>query len=367
MGARAKQVTDGAESKYADISNQLRMAIVEGRFPPGTRLPVRSDLERIYGASRLTIQRSMDRLLAESFIVAKGRLGTFVSKTPPHLGRYGLVFPCSPVDSAHWVQGASVFFQAGCMAAQRMNSEVEPFYCSDTPAGLEQGKALLSIAERHMLAGVILFYLTPARMQALGLDTLALPAVHIHDPGHVRMPGRAENWMDGEFDYAGLIAKSIQMFKSRKRTRVALFCLEGVPAEFVCHFNEEIRANGLETHAYWQQAGNIDPLHHKWVCNAAELLIRSASDHRPDAVLILDENLTEPVTTGLQAAGAIIGKDCDVISQCSFPSAKTPPAGVMRIGFQMPGLVASCMEAITLRAKGEHVEPLIARALFEDE
>jgi len=49
--------------KHQEIETALRGQIVGGTFPTGGRLPTRTELERRFQASRVTVQRALDSLL----------------------------------------------------------------------------------------------------------------------------------------------------------------------------------------------------------------------------------------------------------------------------------------------------------------
>src|SRR5690349_10270598 len=89
--------------KTRELKSMLRRQIVEGLYPPGGRLPTREQLQQQCKVSAITVQRALDELVRERFIVAKTKLGTFVVDEPPHLTDYAIVFNQS-ADSPQWSQ-----------------------------------------------------------------------------------------------------------------------------------------------------------------------------------------------------------------------------------------------------------------------
>src|SRR5690349_1494491 len=81
------------DAKHRTISAQIRRQILQGAYPPGGRLPTREQLERRFRASRVTVQKALDRLTRDGFVRANGRQGTFVVDRPPHQSRFALLFP----------------------------------------------------------------------------------------------------------------------------------------------------------------------------------------------------------------------------------------------------------------------------------
>src|SRR5690349_705703 len=63
--------------------DELRMAILDGRLRPGSRLPATRDLAQAYGLSRATIVAAFDQLKAEGYVEGKAGSGTYVSQVVP--------------------------------------------------------------------------------------------------------------------------------------------------------------------------------------------------------------------------------------------------------------------------------------------
>jgi len=66
------------EPLYRQIEAQLREAISNGAYPPGSRLPSEPELCDQYGVSRITVRHAIRNLLAEGLIVLDRGRGTFV-------------------------------------------------------------------------------------------------------------------------------------------------------------------------------------------------------------------------------------------------------------------------------------------------
>ena len=70
--------------KYQDISDAMREKIRSGVWGPGQRLPIRSELVKQYNTTVATLQKAMDELSADGFIISAGKRGTFVANEPPN-------------------------------------------------------------------------------------------------------------------------------------------------------------------------------------------------------------------------------------------------------------------------------------------
>lgn len=87
-----------ADSFYIDTSaegtlqNRIKRLVVEGilsgRFQPEERMPSSRALARHLGVSRITVTMAYTDLVADDYLVSKGRSGYFVSKTAPASPRF---------------------------------------------------------------------------------------------------------------------------------------------------------------------------------------------------------------------------------------------------------------------------------------
>ena len=69
----------GRKDLTGEIYRQLRRAILDGRLPPGGRLPPTRELARRLSVSRTTVTVAYDRLVGEGFLATRVGAGTFVS------------------------------------------------------------------------------------------------------------------------------------------------------------------------------------------------------------------------------------------------------------------------------------------------
>jgi GntR family transcriptional regulator/MocR family aminotransferase len=70
-------------SLYRWFYEQLRVAILEGRLHPGSRLPATRDLAESYRLSRATIVTAFEQLKSEGYVEGRTGSGTYVSKILP--------------------------------------------------------------------------------------------------------------------------------------------------------------------------------------------------------------------------------------------------------------------------------------------
>src|SRR4051794_31354147 len=73
---------DGAE-KTVRVYRALREAIVDGRLPPGHRLPATRVLAADLGVARNSVATAYERLVAEGYLSARVGAGTYVAPARP--------------------------------------------------------------------------------------------------------------------------------------------------------------------------------------------------------------------------------------------------------------------------------------------
>ena len=81
-----KPAPKGSREAGQNLYRQLKAAIVDGRLPPGARLPATRNSQSLFGVSRNTAAEVYERLINERFVIARHGAGTFVASelpTPP--------------------------------------------------------------------------------------------------------------------------------------------------------------------------------------------------------------------------------------------------------------------------------------------
>jgi GntR family transcriptional regulator / MocR family aminotransferase len=68
---------------YRWLYEELRAAILEGRLPPGARVPATRDVATQYGLSRATVVAAFEQLKSEGYVEGKVGAGTYVSQVLP--------------------------------------------------------------------------------------------------------------------------------------------------------------------------------------------------------------------------------------------------------------------------------------------
>ncbi|KIG01333.1 GntR family transcriptional regulator [Caballeronia concitans] len=80
MPPRLKVSPDSHVPLYAQIKDALRSGILDGRYPPHSRMPSESELQTIFDVSRITIRQALGDLQKEGLIFKVHGKGSFVSQ-----------------------------------------------------------------------------------------------------------------------------------------------------------------------------------------------------------------------------------------------------------------------------------------------
>lgn len=79
LGDRRDRIRhDGPELLWAQIADDLRADIRQGRLSRGARLPSYEDMADAYGVATLTVRRAIRELRAEGLVVVLVGRGTYV-------------------------------------------------------------------------------------------------------------------------------------------------------------------------------------------------------------------------------------------------------------------------------------------------
>lgn len=359
-GSRSTQRRRAKPSAKRDhIEQELRGRIVKGVYPAGTRMPLRTELKRQFRAGPVTVQRALDRLIAAGFVQTRGRGGTYVAEHPPHLFRYALVFPKSPGDP-DWNRFWTALSNEA-QAVERASSRRLVIYHGIEEHGESRDyQPLLDAVMSQRLAGLI-FPGYPDFVDGTPLLTASgCPCVAVSS--ELRWPGMSAVSLDAR----GFIDKALDYFAARKRHRIAIISLPLFPEHHESYITAGIRDRGLVTRPYWTQ--RVLPSSPKGVQDCAHLLMHAGQSERPDGLLIADDNLVEPATAGLVAAGLRVPEELEVVGHCNFPWPTTTHLPVTRLGYDTHQVLVRCIESIDRQRAGEQ-EPTIGTipAFFETE
>lgn len=355
------RVSKPSNDKRTAILDALRTRIVAGEWSPGSRLPIRAELEQQFGVSGVTMQKALDQLNRDGFTYGKRRWGTFVAENPPHLSRYGIVFSGRPGTSPMWVRFWTALINEAANLQESRSRQMPVFYGVDGHSDSEDYQRLLQELRHQRLAGLIFpslpFLLsdTPVMLEP------DLPRVAIMGPD-ARFPQIAPLVLD----WKSFIERALDYLASRGRRRIAVLTAPGQQRDFSEYLQQGLAARQLETRPYWLQEVSQNNVQSAQAC--VNLLLHGRADERPDGLIIADDNLVEYGAAGAMDAGVQLGKDADVVAHCNFPWPTSQSPGIRRLGFDARRLLEQSIEIIDRQRRGEgRSGPVSVSAVFEDE
>ena len=68
-----------SEPMYQQIAEDIKKKIQTGEYKENEQIPTETELEKIYGVSRITVRKAMEILVGEEILIRKRRMGTFVA------------------------------------------------------------------------------------------------------------------------------------------------------------------------------------------------------------------------------------------------------------------------------------------------
>ena len=347
--AASTESTERRSAARGRVVKLMRQQIAEGKLGLGSRLPIRTDLEKTYGVSHVTMQRVIDDLTRDGFVQSRGKLGTFVAEQPPFANTFALIFPFHP-GAPEWTKfwGAMV---AEAAALQQVRPLKLPAYFNVLQAGawnFGHFKALVQHIEERRVGGLI--FTAPPHIieespvvQEPGIPRVILGSDLGRFPDAWTVQLRPESFVNQALDYLA----------GRGRKRLAVLSVPGLrpKPDTPDLYTAAAKARGLIARDCWCQ--------YVWqglpasAENVVHLLLDGNPGTRPDALVIADDNLLEYALSGLMKAGVRIGEDVDVVAHANFPLAATSGYPVRRLGYRASDILSLCVDAIERQRNGE--------------
>lgn len=345
--------------KEIRILEHLRQQIVGGRLTPGMQLPKRTELEREYNVSPLTLQRALQQLIDDGFLYAKTGQGTFVAAHPPHLSRYGLLFPFHPSDRAMWSSYyAAINNEAEAYQREHPN-KLAIYYGLELLDRVDERDRLTADVESHRLAGLV-FASRPHNFE----HTPLLDEPQVARVAVMANPGF--NIPSISLDGSSFVDKALDYLQSRGRKHVALINNSTMNQNWFELVRRELGKRDMVTFPYWTHGVQIQAA--EWARNLVHLLFQGPRELRPDAVFISDDNLVPQATAGLLAAGVNVPGDVDVVAHANFPWPTQSMTPAKRLGYDAREVLDLCLASIDRQRQGLPVQPVTSvKALFAEE
>ena len=329
------------------IVSNLRARIVSGKLGPGDRLPPRALLEKEFSASSVTVQNAFDRLVADGFVVACGRRGTFVSDLPPHLHRYALALPFSP-EVPQWSQYFKALLQCSERIASMHGRNLSVFKGLAGARHQTDHNALVKDIRTNCVAGMILvgnasLFSDELLQLAHMVPSVLLAPEPMTDVCSVDLGG-AVNIVDHALDH----------FVKNGKKRLAAIFPSGIETCRLDYFRSAVQKRDIQCPSSWMHG--IDVVKSGWVGNVLELLFSGPVESRPDSILITDDNLFDSVYDSLKRLGIHPSNDILIVTHSNFPARTECIPGVVRVGYDITAVLHHCMDIVDDLARRRKVE-----------
>ncbi len=348
--------------RYQTIADQVRLWIVNGIYQPGDRLPTREELCGQLSTTVPTVQKALSLLEREGFVVSRRRGGTRVVSHPPHLHQFGLVF-----DIEHQHEGyRSLWHEAVRAAAGELarsgNRRFHQYREIDGHADVEDFARLQADVAHHRL-GALLFMYPAYWLHQSQLPETEIPLVCFADRGAPGVPVVSTDSID-------FVGKAVRRLAAEGRKRVA-FLSTGQwqgnnQGSFLALIQSTTLAAGLKTEPYWIVP--VSPFMPEGARVVTQLLFSGPADHRPDALVIMDDHVVEQATLGLTMTDLDLVRDVQVIAHCNYPLRPRALSPVTWLGFDVRQLIEQMINVTSLPAHQRRAATMTTiPALFEDE
>jgi DNA-binding LacI/PurR family transcriptional regulator len=345
--------------KESRILEHLRQQIVGGLLTPGMQLPKRTELEREYNVSPLTLQRALQQLIDDGFLFAKTGQGTFVAANPPHLSRYGLLFPFHPGDRAMWSSYYAALNNEAELYLRAHPNKLAIYYGLEVLDRLDERDRLIADVQSHRLAGLV-FASRPHNFQGTPL---------LEEPQIARVAVMADPGFDIpsiSLDGKSFVVKALDYLQSRGRKHIAMLNNSTMGQNWFDLVRREMGKRDMVTFPYWTHGVHITAV--EWARNLVQLLFQGPKELRPDAVFISDDNLVPQATAGLLAAGVNVPEDVDVVAHANFPWPTQSLTPAKRLGYDAREVLELCLASIDRQRQGDSVAAVTSvKSLFAEE
>jgi DNA-binding transcriptional regulator YhcF (GntR family)/DNA-binding LacI/PurR family transcriptional regulator len=334
--------------KQDRIVAALRGDIIGGTFKPGSQLPNQFELVDRFKVSTITIQRALERLARDGFIVTQPRQGVFVREHPPHLADYYFVFPHDAVDMAQTNRFLFSLSQIASGMSSRGNKRSAVYYGIEKPNQTPAYQELVKQVEAHRTAGLIFlthpgFFVGTPLLDEPGIPRVAIMSMTIPGITAVRVGGYRQEAMTW-------------LAESGSR-RLAMICVPQMTEEQVGLWASDAEAHGMTMPR--PSVISVPVQHPHWARHAIETLMDRPPEARPNGLIITDDNLVPQATAGLLALGIRVPQDCRVVAHGNFPWATECLVPAKRFGPDTRQVLQACIDAIDLARRGGEVPQVV--------
>lgn len=316
------------KNKHREIALEIRRRILSGRLKPEDQLPTRTELEREFKVSRVTMQNAIDALVKDGTVYARGTSGTFVSKSPMEIYHYGLVFHSKPSYDHPWSRLWKIILQEAEKIFSKPPYSLSVFYGDRYYLNANGNADFIEDIKNKRMAGLILT-MNPDLFEGTEIiEDPETPKLTICQTPGRKLPSVIQ-------DSTGMLKDMARYLSGKKckKTSLIMYSRQLHEPGYLENAIKEIRDYGLETNDYWIHG--VDILYPKSSANITKLMMRD-ENLRPDSIIVLDDNLLSGVVEGLHASNIRVPKDVELVAMVNFPYDEKLEAPVKMFGYDIP-------------------------------
>lgn len=316
--------------KAEKIASIIRKEIVNGERKPGSMLPTREQLLSDLKVSSATLQKSVDQLISEGFIETNGSNGSFVTEAPPNIYQIGFVM---------YERSKNLLVYQSILESIRKIEKETPYrfkMYSFLPEYKKQFEIdqLSNDVKHGCLAGVISFHITPSELADYKIfDYTEIPILLLVASSLKFQIHKVPNVIKYSFDYISLMDGAVKLLHQDDIKDVAWIVHEDFSSRNMKYLFKICKEFGLNSFPHWIQAGTLAEYECPWMEYTTQLLM--FGDKKPEAIVVLDENLMEQVMNGLSKTDIKIPEELKIIAHSSFPPASEKYREFNKIGFDI--------------------------------
>lgn len=341
-----------------EVAGLLRERINGGVYLPGSRLPIRLDLEREFATSSNTMQRALDQLIAEGYVVARRRTGSFVSETPPNLSKICVFLPFSLSRAL----SRNIFYRSMIeelpAAGKLLGVTYEVLDSADNPRNWGRVETLLEDVRLKRIAGIIFlavpaFFTGTPLYDAPGVARVAISSEPLHNIPAVTV------------DFDGFYRRAFEHLAAAGRRRPAVMVDHMTRHRPEEPFTPLLRALGMESHPELFQVPSLEDL--VYYRNLLRLWRALPENLRPDSLVVSDDFLLAGIGEILREMNWLCAPP-SVVALTNFPWTPKSDFPFTLLGFEIGRTLEICTQSILRQTRGETVPArTILPPLFEHE
>lgn len=324
------------DNKYQTIVKEIKNKIITSQWQRGERIATRTELIKYFGTTAATLQKAMDELLADGFIISNGKSGTFIADNPPNLCRYGIIIPQIDYTGRHESLFTGVMqvyqvlerqmginFQLYFLDEDNMHTKD---YCqleSDLSSERVAGLIFIRPPVEYMLELVAKYNITSV---ALTLDKLPINTVMV--------------------DYDEFFRQAFDRLLASGCKNIAVLTNLRMPSCYIENLEQHAINRNYPINPTQIQAVSLEYELEFWGKRLISLLMDKKNSAPVDGLIIGNENLRDLAVSVIQSLGLRIGVDIKLISHANFPVTSRPIFPVEQFGFRIIEILEVCVEEI---------------------